>query len=435
MAALFFLPRSGKGTWLSIGACLIAALLFVPWVQNSPYYTGHSPSSWMQPPGWSDIKKTLIFLFGSEQLLIAFLTLSLLPLIFLILKKIPKDVFPRYMTALLLFVVPVTFNFLVSVYLVPILLPKYVLYASLGLIILTGYTLSLGSFPRVVNYMALALLLFASMQTIGQEKFGVEQWRETAHEVRIHKTDRTMVIISPQYQYVSFAFYYNSGYFRSTDSTMQLLNAEKIFAGSTEKVILEQPTDYDEILLLTSHEGVVDPSSLVQFLQKKFLQYMDSSYLGVRMYGFRKFNGLQKFNADMEAPALGFQMNNIKENVNAHSGKKVSFTDGVSIYSTAFVNKIGAFNKATRNVKACGWVYRSNPTETGLFVTSLDRNNTSYQYQATDISEPAKPGEWVKICCDLEIPRDAKQDDIVKFYFWNKGNSVILIDDMEITEQ
>lgn len=434
-SCFFFFHQYRRGVMFSIGALVIPVVLFIPWVLTSPYFTSHAPSTWMQPPGWVDFKETLIFLFGNIKFLIGFILLFILTALLFLLKKIPRQMLFPYSSVLLLFIVPVLFNFLISVNIVPILLAKYVLTATLGIMLVAGFSISVLPVPAFIRYIVFAALAYISAMEIGKNPFGIEQWREVAHDIRSQKTDRTMVMISPGFQYVSFAFYYSPAFFKNADSTEILLRSEKIIpVDNTLRSIFEQPTDYDTLIFLTSHEHVVNPQELVAYMKNNFILYSDSAYGGIRMYSFRKKSPVAHFICDMESGSQSFQLHRIDEKALTHSGKKVNVLDAEHAYGTTFQDRVGAFNMRGAHVNFCGWVFTGEKNSDDILVISIEHNSKTYLYQAMDVSEQATPGQWSRVCQEIRVPENALSTDTVKFYFWNKGNKPIFVDDMEVTE-
>lgn len=434
IAALFFLRESKRGALKTVAGLAISAALFIPWVLTSAYYTKHAPVSWMEPPHWWDLRDTVMYLCGSPTLLIIFLTLAVLPVLLFIFKKNLRTDWHIYIVALLWFGLPLVLNYITSLYLVSILVPKYVLYSSLGLFLLAGYSLSVLPVHKFFRVIFLAILLYVSYGEIGFRKYAVEQWREVTQHIKKQKTDRTMIIVSPDYQFVSFSFYYNNDFFRNTDSTKQLLERDRIFLGNTPDIILEHPTDYDTIIFLTSHEKIQNPDSMLRFLRHNFTQYCDSAFYGIRMYCFRKKPGLARFYCDMESPAQSFQPHRTEVKSFARSGKKVCVLDMEQAYSSTFEDRVGAFSLPSAKFKACGWVYTETADTNCVLVVSIENKMETYFYKTVRTAELAIAGKWFQVCREFEIPMNASPNDKVKVYFWNKGKSTIYIDDMEITE-
>jgi hypothetical protein len=275
-------------------------------------------------------------------------------------------------------------------------------------------------------------LLVKLYPTIGWQEFIAEDWRSAVNEVKKQKTDRTMVIVSPWYMHYPFCYYYNRDYYTDTEHTLKQLNEEKIFFGHKKDIILQQPTDYDQVILITTHEAMTNPESILKHLRDNFLPVSDTTFPSIKMYCFVKRESTA-FRSDMETTDQSFQQNKVEEKYFAHSGKKVSVLEGKNSYSATFEDRIGAFSKDATSIAACGWVYYADKNTDCVFVVSFESKNNSILYKTVNAATGPQI-KWFRVCQKIEIPEQARPHDIVKVYFWNRSESPVYIDDMEVAE-
>jgi mannosyltransferase len=432
IAALLFFSESRKGVLLIILAQVIAGALFLPWILLTPYYHQPAHGIWLHPPEWNEVKMVLYDFCGTENLLNLFIVIFILSLV-IRQRSARSSTWKLQLVLLLWFCIPMICSIVVSHTLVPVFMTKYVMTSSLGLFMLIAYSISLLRVSTGIRFIVIAYLLLKLYPTIGSYDFISEDWRTAVREVKKRKTDRTLVIVSPWYMHYPFCYYYNRDYYINTENTLSLLNHERVFFGEKEELILNEPTDYDQVVILTAHEKMRPPESILRHFQNNFLPECDTAFPSIRMYCFKKAT-TGAFASDMEKPSQSFQPNKIVEKKFAHSGTKVSELSEGSAYSATFEDRVGAFSKQATSVAACGWVYYEDKNTDCVFVISLENKNGSFLYESVRVTKEGTPGKWFRICRRIKIPVQTKPDDIVKVYFWNKTVSPVYVDDMEVVE-
>src|SRR5258706_1031585 len=433
IAAVLFFSETRKGALLVISAQIISAAFFSPWVLLTPYYHEPVHGIWLHPPNWDEVKLALYEFCGTENILHLFIAIFIFS--FIIRQRNSLSLTLKLQAILFLwFCVPILCSVAVSHMLVPVFITKYVMTSSLGLFMLTAYSISLLRVGTGIKYIAVAYLLFKLYPTIGAQEFISEDWRTAVKEVKKHKTDRTIVIVSPWYMHYTFCYYYNREYYIDTENTLLLLNRERIFFGEKKEIMLQQPTDYDNVILLTSHEKMINPESILTHLRNNFLPECDTAFPSIKMYCFKKEQTLATFMTDMETPAQSFQPNKIEEKNFAHSGTKVSVLNGKNTYSATFEDKAGTFSKQSTAINACGWVYYEDEDTDCIFVISFENKKGSFLYETVNVAKSGPPDKWFPICRRVKIPPQTKPDEIVKAYFWHKEATPLYVDDMEVTE-
>lgn len=432
LATLLFFSESKKGTLLVVGSQALSAILFAPWVLLTPYYNQPVHGVWLNPPTWENVKLVLYDFCSTKHILKLFIALFVLS--FIVRKRDSwQSTWKLQLVLFLWFCVPLLLSVASSHFLVPVFQTKYVMTSSLGLFLLIAYSISLlriGSFLKFIIISYLVIKLYPSM---GWYEFITEDWRSAVSEVKKLKTEKTAVIVSPWYMNYPFCYYYNREYYKDTKNMLDLLNKERIFFGEKKEMMLQKPTDYNQVILLTTHEKMISPESIIGYLRNNLLPECDTAFPSIRMYCFKK-SGTANFATDMETSAQSFRLNNIVEKGFAHSGGKVSMLDGQNAYSATFEDKAGTFSKQSTFIVACGWVFYEDKNTDCSFVVSFENSNGFVLYDATEIMLLGPPNKWFRMCRKIKIPAEVKSDDIVKVYFWNKTKNPVYVDDMEVIE-
>lgn len=416
-------------SWIGIAA---PVLLFIPWAMSSPYFNKPKASSWLTLPKWNDVWETWIDFAGSVEILYLFIALFFIAAVSLLV-KINRQKTMSFLFLAFCFFIPVVCSVEVSSHLVPIFITKYVILSSLGLYMLTGNALAIISIRSIVKVFLLAVILFLSFSVLGGKNFTGEDWKSAVKETLKYKSGRTMVVISPAYQAPTFTFYYNKNYFSRPDSMKEFLKKEKIIFPETLDEILLAPSDYDNVVLITSHEKIVNPAYLVSYFKNNFRLTHDTAFPSIRMYFFEKASPLAYYADNMESQTQSFQIHKIIESDIAHSGKHVCLLDKKNQCSNTFSDRAGAF-PAQAAVKACGWVYAETKNISCLFVVSVENAKGAYIYKVSDLKEMAVEGKWFQVCSEIKLPAETSPQDAIKVYFWNQGKENIYIDDMEVSE-
>lgn len=433
LAGIIFFRRSKHNILLSM-VCIIASMLsFVPWAMNSYYFNKPQATSWLSPPTWKDANEIFVDFAGSAGMLYILTGIFLIAAISIV-RNSSAEIRKAFLFLLFCFFVPILCSAIVSHLIVSVFLPRYVMFSSLSMYMLSGLAVSMISSHRSVRFITLLMVLIFSFSLLGKTVYTFETWKTVVNEIKKNKTDRTLIMISPTYQKYAFCYYYNREFFSRPDSTVELLKKDKVILAEKKEDMIQYPSDYDNIILLTSHETIVNPESLVKYLKNNFQMKSDTQYSGIRMYFFEKRLKLAFMTDDMEGAVQSFQPRKIIEKEFARSGKKVCLLDKSSSYSNTFEDRAGAFSNFSGLLKACGWVYHESNNINCVFVISIESDSVPYFYRSAEIKGYGTSKKWFQVCEEIQFPVEMVPTDRVKAYFWNQGETPVYIDDMEIAE-
>ena len=120
----------------------------------------------------------------------------------------------------------------------------------------------------------------------------------------------------------------------------------------------------------------------------------------------------------------------------AHSGMHSFETNSTTaVYSITLMRKLSELSKAPiRKIEMSIWVKLSEMTSKGAYILSLDHEGKSLAYFSFAAEDFAvSTDKWYRIKGVAELPKNVNPDAVAKIYFWNKGSSTILVDDLEFT--
>ncbi|MDG2303444.1 MAG: glycosyltransferase family 39 protein [Candidatus Binatia bacterium] len=196
--------RGTLRTYVRSGALTIG--LFLPWLPTLLRNLGDSGGSWLEPPTLGLLPPAVVALVGSAKLAIVSGVLVTKGIFDLFRKGAAQT--GRYTTYLLLWtVVPFLGDFAAS-QIVPAFAERYVLYASLGFVLLLGHLVAQLHRGPIIPGAALALLALLALDVPDASPNRTEHWRELSSFARAEKTDGTAILVSPVWQCLSFAYYF-----------------------------------------------------------------------------------------------------------------------------------------------------------------------------------------------------------------------------------
>ncbi|MFO7791000.1 MAG: hypothetical protein ACQES1_00060 [Bacteroidota bacterium] len=181
-------------------------------------------------------------------------------------------------TLFLLFwaVVPVIIMYLASICYNPRFTARYMLYASIGLYLLLPFIASDNRFPNKIKVFVLGVFVIISGLTLNLNPDKNEDWKGAINYYQDIKTPNSATIVSAWYQWVTFSYYNNPGYFKEYDdppALMETLSTENIYftngTGILKQISLD---DKEKIILILSHYKVVDPD-------QKLLNHFKENYI------------------------------------------------------------------------------------------------------------------------------------------------------------
>lgn len=271
-------PKHPKKIW-PIGLSFIIPVLFLSvWFFNNTWFGGDE-TTWGSVPSIRNFFNMFISFANKGNSIILGV---LLVLYFWYLRKnreIPVKVenFQKK-TLFLLFwaVVPVIIMYLASICYNPRFTARYMLYASIGLYLLLPFIASDNRFPNKIKVFVLGVFVIISGLTLNLNPDKNEDWKGAINYYQDIKTPNSATIVSAWYQWVTFSYYNNPGYFKEYDdppALMETLSTENIYftngTGILKQISLD---DKEKIILILSHYKVVDPD-------QKLLNHFKENYI------------------------------------------------------------------------------------------------------------------------------------------------------------
>lgn len=148
-------------------------------------------------------------------------------------------------------------------FVVPSFLYRYLLYASLGLVLLTGYVLTRLPLPETGRWLALAVIVVPSVWGMASDPILRPDWRDAASIARRTSEAGGLTIVTPPYQLLPFSYHFDRAAFSRPDEIASTLSEQGVYAlptlggvadavrGRSERVAIvaeagHLPTDLDE---------------------------------------------------------------------------------------------------------------------------------------------------------------------------------------------
>lgn len=440
IAALFFYKSQLKKVFLFVLTLALTALSFIPWVLSSPYYKKEQATSWMPPPSLQEIAEFFVYYFGSITLFVFFIVCGIALIIFYFTnqptKQVVKNFRNNFVLLLLWSLLPIALNIAVSYFVVPVFLPRYTLYASIGLYVLFVFiilNLPLREWSKAV--ILLIIVVFSAITIKFNETKG-EPWREVAQAVKEKQTENTLVLICPYFQYPTFTFYYNRDFYIDYEHTVLKLARDNVYMADNPNIFSDMDADdFSKVVLVTSHIKVVDPTPIISYLKNHFVLENEEVFSGITVYTFNNKNktaSRRKFTIDFEKFEKENRPSNIIEVPFAHSGKYVTIADTVDIYSRGFTKKISNIQLPVKVLTINAWYYSNSENIKAGLICSFENVDSLYMIKKMKLPASAVPNQWNKITFNVMFPPEHSPADVIKIYMLNEGKEKIYADDFDI---
>ena len=140
---------------------------------------------------------------------------------------------------------PLLADYALSV-LTPIFLPRYLLYSSIGLILLIAYLVSIAPVSRPTRYAAMAAMFALAGARLHLNPPKPQDWRSTVAIVKAEQDPGSTIVISSDSQRLAFAYYYDQAAFVDYAVTGKRLEERGVLAvDNTDELasaLLRRPT-------------------------------------------------------------------------------------------------------------------------------------------------------------------------------------------------
>jgi hypothetical protein len=421
---------------------ILSVASFYFWYRISVYSKGGEIYTWMTPPSLAYIRTTIQLLLNGK--LLYYLTFGLL--IFFILKLflterqgiIYREKFKKISLPFLWWFIPFVLTIIVSYLFKPFFAPKYLVYVIPGFILMNAFIISniQLKYNYIIKTLLVVLIIMKSAVNIVEIKrsgvFNLEKWKQAVQFIKERESSNSIILGTADYQMASFVYYYNKDYFKNINKTKESLKSEDIyFFRGVQKLNKINYNQYDEVILVYSHEEVVDP-------EKKIKNTIEQNYHlsdvfntpKVKVFIYKKEdNTTREFYIDYE------NMNNQHTELydSAPSGKRVSYVDSNVEYSAGINKEYSELSHllGKKIIISAQYLCKDQGAKASL-VCSVESGKEVVLWKSAGISCNKPGNNWKSINLYVRVPDEMKPNSIMKVYLWNNSNGKILIDDLMI---
>lgn len=468
IGSLMYFRSNKKGVKYFFISQFLALLLYLPWVKIVIENIPEEGVFWLAIPGIKELY--LVFEVFSGNALIWNIHLAILGIFICIIlldrkNRIVKKEFDLKLAVIVLlwYLLPVFLNFWLSQY-TPIFRYKYLLYSSLGLMLLISYIISMLKIFPPLKWILILALIYPSVINFYPKVYVVENWKEIVPKVHDMQDDNTMILICNWYKHREFAYYYDQEIFKDYKHTTDKLKQNNIHAigdsVSLKKIDYKQA---DKILYIRSHDNIGDPHNTNVILLKnsnyKLCKRFGSGHLYVEIYmknhiPCNSLETIEKFpieDCDMWEKSLvhtayndtlirfynNFEIDTICElspnhtNTMVFEGNYASLAvDSMQYCSPLFIPVKDIGDK--RSIDISMQAYMKNYSE-ALMVCSIGiSENTSYWfgYELNNYFHSYNVWEFATI--SIKLPDRIDQEEEIRIYLWNPYPEPVFIDNFEV---
>ncbi len=269
ISAFTYRKKNKTGFKYFIISQLIALVIYLPWIRIVLTNIPEKGGFWLGVPDFNTFMSVIINYSIYFKLWRIHMFLAILFIVLVILNKkykLLKPVFnPQLMILLLLwYALPILVDYFLSQY-VPVFRIEYTLYTSLGLFLFLSLV-----FSTIRMYEWLRLILVVGFLWYSYGWFKVtpvvwEDWKNLVPEVRKLKDENTSIILSADYKYHDFSYYYNRDYFQDYQNTINKLTNERVFLfGDSLSLKPIYYNKYPKLIFVRSHDEVTDPGNTIE---------------------------------------------------------------------------------------------------------------------------------------------------------------------------
>lgn len=414
--------KSLKALTVSVLPLLLAVATYLVWFLVIPYFE-RSHQMWFEPPGYDEIFYVLKVFYGNVYVLIAHLLL----LVGLVLRwKQIQLSDTRFWVIAIWAIVPILSSIAFSYLVKPIFQDKYILSAQPGMMVFCALTIHYLFKEYRVLKLAVSVGVIYGISTsliIPPKPFGGD-WKGAVEYVNTGKQkESAAVMVEPEYEYRTYAFYHNLDFYKNYDSTINLLGSDDVFTAWDN--IYDNKFDwpnYQYVYVIHSfaHQTLADLTVPFELLDEVGICHEEKRLDAIKI---RKY----KFKDPIQSNE-GFIVDAFDDDV---SGIQ-SFTSDIP-YSTSVELSLAAVEQDTISIR-CSVDIRSESVLTGaeFFVTLESKVNgfLLYESQKIDVSADSV-NAWFRVertIQDLPITKDSK----IKTFVGNSAGEAFEIDNLQI---
>lgn len=266
IGSLFYAKTNGKGFKYFIYSQIMAFLLYLPWIKIVIENIPEAGNFWLFTPGIPELASVFRNISGNpfiwkthSFILIIFAGIFIFDKKKRLLKK--EFDFRVALVLLLWYLLPIFVTFLLAQY-TPIFRFKYVIYTSLGLLLLISYLISVLKVNLLLKTLLILFILWTPFLIFKPKIKIFENWESTVPKVLQQKDDNTVVLICDWAKHREFAYYYNKEIFKDYDNIIPELRRQNIHAiadSNSLKTVLYKWAD--KVIYIRSHDNMGDPNN------------------------------------------------------------------------------------------------------------------------------------------------------------------------------
>ena len=291
LVACLLARRAAKPFRLFLLSQLGVAVLLFPWLRFAIANIPAPGAFWLAPPAWIDLVRLAKQLAGSWQLLLVDLALIVAAVVLALLgRRVDRPALEPAVLALLVAwsFLPIAADFAVAAF-TPIFLARYLLYCSIGEMLLVSYLISTAPVDDTVRCaVALPAVLFAATQ-LDLHPPKPHDWRAAVAAVREERTPGSLVVLSPGWQSTPFAYYFDLAAFRDHAATIRRLSAARVLpAELADDVDPRALEPIDRLILVRELNSRLDARRLVERLGSRDDDLtVERSFAGIEVRVYR----------------------------------------------------------------------------------------------------------------------------------------------------
>ncbi|RLD50036.1 MAG: hypothetical protein DRJ05_20175 [Bacteroidetes bacterium] len=428
--SLFYIRKNLKNIivlWVSM-VVPIALLSF--WLLNNNWL-GNRETVWLPAPNFESLVNMFSQYFNGRYIFYSFLVLTL---VYIVKSFLKKEFDKKFWGMFLWGTIPIIIIFFASIYYNPRFTYRYMLYATIGLYISLAYLI----FSVIKNnYLAFGLLII--ILVVQAFNFDIKQknggdWRGAVNYYSSVKDDNSVTIISAEYLYVAFTYYYDKGIFMDYGNMRENLKKDNIFEGNNDYVLNEiDLSKYGQLHLILSHYNVVDPdSTLYNAVANKY-----------KLTGFKSYSDINFLTFDLnktaEQDTLFYNFNDCDYCPDSGEGSpsKIAYVDKHIEYSKGINRKVDfLIDNNSKKITVKAKTKYSADTDDVVFVVSIESapgpSGSKFRgYRNISLSKNREANVWGNISTNFFLS-DIERGDILKVYLWNKNKAKAYIKEIEI---
>ncbi len=152
------------------------------------------------------------------------------------------------------FAAPLVLDYACS-FAVPSFLSRYLLYASLGLLLLTAYVLTRLPIPEIGRWIALGLILVPSAWSMASDPIVRPDWRRAASIARRTSDAGGLTILTPPHQLLPFSYHFDRSAFSRPDDVAGTLAEQRVHARPTLGGVVDAVQGRADRVVLVAEAG------------------------------------------------------------------------------------------------------------------------------------------------------------------------------------